>query len=122
GRLVVPLVEQTIEGLKNERPIPLRYRLSHSFEPPSTGMLAPVIHRAPSDARNAITSATSDGCPMRLSACIPRVKPRPASVFVKWDISVSITPGATALTRIPRGPRVDAQCLTSVSSAPFVAA
>ena len=45
-----------------------------------------------------------------------------ASVFAKWDMSVSITPGATALTRMPRGPSIAAQCLTNVSSAPFVAA
>lgn len=33
----------------------------YSFDPPSTGMLAPVIHRAPSEARNTITAATSSG-------------------------------------------------------------
>src|SRR5215471_5245211 len=43
---------------------------THNLEPPSTGMIAPVIQRAPSDARNAMTSATSDGCPTRLSACM----------------------------------------------------
>jgi hypothetical protein len=31
-------------------------------------MHAPVIHRAASDARKAITSATSEGCPMRYRA------------------------------------------------------
>jgi hypothetical protein len=35
----------------------------------------------------------------RLSACMLSVTSRPASVFVKLDISVSTTPGATALTR-----------------------
>jgi hypothetical protein len=45
----------------------------------------------------------------------------PASVFVKFDMSVSTMPGATALTRIPRGPSAAAKCLTSVSIAPFVA-
>src|ERR1700730_7261253 len=95
---------------------------SYSFDPPSTGILAPVIQRALSEAKNATTSATSSGLPIRFSACIPRVASRPASVFVKFDISVSITPGATALTRIPRGPRMAAQFLTRVSNAPLVEA
>src|SRR6202161_4343349 len=95
---------------------------SYSFEPPSTGMLAPVIQRALSDAKNATTSATSSGLPIRFSACIPRVTSRPASVLAKFDMSVSITPGATALTRMPCGPRMAAQFLTKVSSAPLVEA
>ena len=37
-------------------------------------------------------------------------------------MSVSITPGATALTRIPRGPRIAAKFLTRVSIAPLVEA
>src|ERR1700722_12337463 len=96
--------------------------VSHSFEPPSTGILAPVIQRAASDARNATTSATSSGLPTRFNACIPRAASRPASVFVKFDISVSITPGAIAFTRIPCGPRMAAQFLTRVSKAPLVEA
>ena len=95
---------------------------SYSFDPPSTGILAPVIQRAPSDAIKATTSATSSGLPIRFNACIPSAASRPASVFVKFDISVSITPGATAFTRMPRGPRMAAQFLTSVSSAPLVEA
>jgi hypothetical protein len=39
--------------------------------------------------------------PIRFNACIPSVTSRPASVFVKFDMSVSITPGATAFTRMP---------------------
>ena len=40
----------------------------------------------------------------------------------EFDMSVSITPGATALTRMPRGPSAAAKYFTSVSIAPFVAA
>src|SRR5712691_597449 len=47
--------------------------ISYSFEPPSTGILAPVIHRALSEAKNATTSATSSDLPIRFSACIPSV-------------------------------------------------
>src|SRR6202161_1931300 len=36
---------------------------SYSFEPPSTGMLAPVIQRALSEATKATTSAMSSGLP-----------------------------------------------------------
>jgi hypothetical protein len=63
--------------------------ISYSFESPSTGILAAVIQRALSEAKNATTSATSSGLPIRFSACIPRVASRPASVFVKFDISFS---------------------------------
>src|ERR1700676_976472 len=101
--------------------LPSRFHKSYSFDPPSTGILAPVIQRAASDAKNATTSATSSGLPIRFSACMPSVISRPASVFVKFDMSVSITPGATAFTRTPRGPRMAAQFLTRVSSAPLVA-
>src|ERR1700722_9714923 len=96
--------------------------ISYSFETPSTGILAPVIQRALSEAKNATTSATFSGLPIRFNACIPRVASRPASVFVKFDISVSIPPGATALTRMSRGPRMAAQFLTKVSKAPLVEA
>src|SRR5258708_543747 len=92
---------------------------SYSFEPPSAGMLAPVIQRAPLDATKATTSAMSSGLPIRFNACTPNVTSRPASVFVKFDISVSITPGATAFTRMPLGPRMAAQCLTRVSICSF---
>src|SRR6202166_5454497 len=95
---------------------------SYSFEPPSTGMLAPVIQRAPSDATKATTSAMSSGLPIRLSACISSAGSRPASGFVKFDISVSMTPGAIPFTRMPRGPRMAAQCLTRVSRARLVEA
>src|SRR6266702_3686710 len=96
--------------------------ISYSFEPPSTGILAPVIQRALSEAKNATTSATSSGLPIRFRACIPRAASRPASVLVKSARSVSLTPGATAFSRIPRGPRMAAQFLTSFSNAPLVEA
>src|SRR6202030_4008485 len=96
--------------------------IGYSFDPPSTGILAPVIQRALSEAKNTTTSATSSDLPIRFSACILRVASRPASVLVKFDMSVSITPGATAFTRMPSGPRMAAQFFTSVSNAPLVAA
>src|SRR3954452_19308473 len=90
-----------------------------SFEPPSTWMVVPVIQRASSDARKATTDPISAGSAMRCNACIPRMKLWPASVLAKFDISVSVTPGAIALTRIPRGPSAAAKGFTSASTAPF---
>src|SRR5580704_3391359 len=92
-----------------------------SFEPPSTATMSPVIQRASSDTRKAMTEATSPGWPIRFRDCMPITVLRPSSVLVKFDMSVSITPGATALTRMPRGPRAAAQYLTSVLMAPLVA-
>src|SRR5580704_388426 len=95
---------------------------AQSFEPPSTAMTSPVIQRDASEARNSMTEATSSGWPMRLSDCIPITVALPASVLVKFDMSVSITPGATALTRMPRGPSAEARYFTSVLMAPLVLA
>src|SRR5438128_9800741 len=83
------------------------YVISYSFEPPSTGILAPVIQRALSEAKNATTSATSSGLPIRFSACIPRVASRPASVFVKFDISGFKAAFASAFRRRPEARRAD---------------
>jgi hypothetical protein len=40
----------------------------------------------------------------------------------KFDMSVSITPGATAFTRMPRGPNAAAKYLTRVLMAPLLLA
>ena len=91
--------------------VALPHLTPHSFDPPSSGMLAPVIQRAASEARNTTTSATSSGLPILFNAWIPRAICFPVSVLAKWDMSVSMTPGATALTRIPWGPTSAAQVL-----------
>ena len=59
-----------------------RHRIGygHSFEPPSTAIVCPVIHRAASEARKAKTPPMSSGVAMRLSACIDIVSCRPDSV------------------------------------------
>src|SRR5229473_5503195 len=95
---------------------------AQSLEPPSTRMVSPVIQRASCEARNATTEPTSSGWPIRLSACMPSTKDFPSSLLTRFDMSVSMTPGATALTRMPRGPSAAAKYFTSVSIAPFVAA
>jgi len=70
---------------------------TQSFEPPSAWMVSPVIHRASSDARKAITPPMSSGCAMRFSAWMPSAKSRPASVLVKFNMSVSTTPGCDGI-------------------------
>jgi hypothetical protein len=40
------------------------------FDPPSTGMLVPVIRQAPWEASKAMTSLTSSGLPILLNACM----------------------------------------------------
>src|SRR5256885_16341154 len=61
----------------------------------------------------------SSGWATRFRACMPRVRLRPDSVLAKLDMSVSTTPGATALTRMPRSPSADAKCVTSVATGPW---
>src|SRR5947209_18915713 len=75
------------EGSSSKKPKYVFACALQSFEPPSTWMVSPVIHRASSDARKATTSPMSSGCAMRLSACIPRTNSRPASVLMKFDMS-----------------------------------
>src|SRR5207302_10079722 len=103
-------IEQRIECFEHERLVLLRCGTGHvcvprfpvfqlqSFEPPSTRMVSPVIQRASCEARNATTEPTSSGWPIRLRACMPRTKDLPSSVLTRFDMSVSIAPGATALT------------------------
>jgi hypothetical protein len=67
------------------------------FEPPSTWIVSPVIQRASSEARKATTPPMSSGWARRFRACIPSVKARPASVLVKFDMSVSTTPGGDGI-------------------------
>jgi len=65
-----------------------------------------------------MTEATSASVPILLKVCIPVTTARPSSVLVKFDMSVSMTPGAMALTRMPRRPSAAAKYFTSVLMAP----
>ena len=68
----------------------LRKCIRLQLRPTIHGNTCPVIHRAPSEARNAVTSATSSDLPILLSDRMLSARSRPASVLVKLDISVSI--------------------------------
>src|SRR5262245_66685013 len=78
----------------------------HSFDllvfgqavrPPSTVRHTPVTYAAPSDARKRTHSATSSGVPARCAGtCSSKLSAMPSVM------SVSIRPGATAVTVTPR--------------------
>jgi len=55
----------------------------------------PAIQRESLRGEEAMTGHMSAGSPMRYRACIRRMKLRPISVRAKFDMSGSITPGAT---------------------------
>ena len=88
---------------------------SWASRPPSTGSVAPVMYVASSEIRKATAAATSCGVPTRASGTIaPRfgagVRPR-----------ASMSPGATALTRMPWGARSTASALVIASIPPLAA-
>jgi RNA polymerase sigma-70 factor (ECF subfamily) len=73
-----------------------------AVSPPSTVHTAPVTYEASSDARKAMTAATSSGRPMRPSGIAASSRARCAeSLRHQSFIGVSVIPGKTPLTRIP---------------------
>src|SRR5689334_10942728 len=91
--------------------------------PPVASIIWPVVQRASFDARKAMTSATSSAFPTREnteSASAPARASGNASHSA--FISVSVTPGSTALTVIPRAANSGASANVKVSRAPLEAA
>src|SRR5271169_3832740 len=90
--------------------------------PPSTESTWPVIKAALSEARKTMASAISSGFPTRLSGT---VETRPAFLSAlpvkRLSISVSVGPGATALTRTPEPATSSAADLVSPSTACLLA-
>src|SRR5690606_26487652 len=69
--------------------------------PPLTVMVVPVEYEASSDSSQRMALATSSAVPARgMGNCAAMRSTRPGSPVEAW-ISVSITPGRTALTRMP---------------------
>src|SRR5438132_27888 len=126
SRDVVSLVEQGIEGVEHQCLIPLLFRLTHSLDPPSTGVdhcavkppstskLWPMTNEDLLEESQITASAISSDLPMRPMGCM--------AVIVAWFsalsptkrryMSVSIAAGSTALMRIP--------CLPNSAAADFV--
>src|SRR5437016_8737603 len=92
--------------------------------PPAARMISPVIQADSSDARNTATGAISVTRPSRPSGVFSaRTAPAPPSKVPAAILpSVSVWPGAIALTRILRGASSSANPFVSVSMAPFVEA
>lgn len=76
-----------------------------ALAPPSTGILAPVMNPARSEARNTATSTISSGFPQRLSSVLLANASRVAlsSPRSRSAPGVRIGPGLIAMTRIPYG-------------------
>src|SRR5438270_462838 len=80
-------------------------------------MICPVTHPASSLARNAIRRAASSGCPIRPIGERARIYSLTSPVIHP----VSVGPGSTAFTVIPRGATSAANVVVKASIAPFVA-
>lgn len=90
--------------------------------PPSAETVCAVTKRAASLASHATTSATSSGLAHRPSGVSAVVEATASGmVLLRAHRSVSTTPGATALTRMPRGARSIASERVIESSAALLA-
>src|SRR5699024_7468146 len=89
--------------------------------PPSTHRTWPVMYAAPGPARKATASATSSGRPVRPAGTAPRAACLAASGMAAV-ISVSMKPGATALTVTPRAANSLARLLVRPISPALLAA
>src|SRR5216684_4837591 len=94
--------------------------------PPSTLISTPVMYDASCEAKNATAAATSSGCPNRFIGTFATVSFANSSKAsfdspVLPKIGVTIGPGATVFTRMPRPANSAAAVLARERSAAFVA-
>src|SRR6478735_4283512 len=89
--------------------------------PPSTGMTAPVMKLARSDARNDASSATSSGWPARFIAAPSTSWGKLSIADCPPDSSVTISPGQIALARMPLAPYSTAAALVNAMTPAFAA-
>src|SRR4051812_49640872 len=75
------------------------------YDAPLTSSTAPLAISAAGDARNTTAAATSSGVATRPSGLSARRASPRAPVSSSAAMSVSVKPGATAVTVIPCGPR-----------------
>src|SRR5258708_770360 len=88
--------------------------------PPVASRTWPLIQRASSDARKAMMSPTSSGRPTRPWLPWEAAQALAAGSANQEFISVSVNPGATALTLMWRSPRSQARVRVRVLTAPLV--
>src|SRR6266849_5138184 len=94
--------------------------------PPSTLISTPVMYDASCEAKNATVAATSSGCPNRFIGTFATISLANSSKAsfgspVLPKIGVTIGPGATVLTRMPRPASSTAAVRAKERSAAFVA-
>src|SRR5437870_12914963 len=94
--------------------------LIQAFIPPSTVRFAPVMKEDSGPATNATIAAISSTCPKRLSAVAAFCGT--AHSLVAGFNSVSIGPGCTLLTVMPRPPSSRDSAWVNIFTAPLVAA
>src|SRR3954449_799033 len=75
------------------------------YDAPLTSSTAPLAISAAGDARNTTAAATSSGVATRPSGLSARRASPRAPTSSSAAMSVSVNPGATAVTTMPRGPR-----------------
>lgn len=88
--------------------------------PPPARMFWPVIHRPSGPARKPTTSAMSAGSPSRPSGVVAEMRASASGGLVERSRSVSVAPGDTVLTVMPRGPSSLAATAANCSVAPLL--
>ena len=76
-------------------------RIAHTAHPPQTGRAIPVIKEASSEARNAMTFATSSGSAIRPKDVLAIIVFLHFSAITVSMVGVLVSPGSTALTVTP---------------------
>jgi len=97
------------------------YEVHHSLCPPLTCTVSPVRKPASCVARNATTAAISSAFPIRRRTLRSIMAFSASGLLFARSICVSTMPGATATTRMPRGPSFRDRLMVSDSSAAFMA-
>ena len=77
---------------------------NHTAHPPETGRAIPVIKEASSEARNAITFATSSGSAIHPKGVLAIIVFLCLSAIDVSRVGVLVSPGSTALTVTPSWP------------------
>ncbi len=112
-----PRLEQGSPACSAESPRALRYRC-----PPDAEMRSPVSHDDWSEARNSATRAMSSGWPiLPIGMTMPIAFAASIVSPIVFRPSVSVVPGAIALTRIFFGASSTASARVMVSTAAFEA-
>src|SRR5579875_1628265 len=92
------------------------------LHPPSTTMVWPLMKLPPDEHKNATVLATSSTVPSRWCGVMPTfIRRNRSSASLCSVIGVWITPGATALQRIPCDPYWQAMWVVSAVSPPLAA-